>query len=309
MNSTKIINFGRDYAVLILIVLLMIVLSLSSDAFLTPRNLLNILNQNAPLAIIACALTLVIIVGGFDLSTGAIFAVASVSSAWIAINYNPYIGLLIAPIIGLILGYLNGIIITTFKVHSFLSTIATSLVFRGLAILITGGFLIPVRMKEFTWLGREKIFEVHVAVYILIFFATLSTFILTRTTIGRYIFAIGGNEDASILSGIKVNLVKIFAFSFCGFAAGIAAAIQVSRISLGTSQAGIGMELQAIAAVILGGTSIYGGSGAVWRSIAGVMLLALINNGFNILNADPFYKDLTTGLVIIAAVALTTGRK
>ena len=309
MNSSKIINFGRDYAVLILIVLLMIVLSLASDAFLTPRNLLNILNQNAPLAIIACALTLVIIVGGFDLSTGAIFAVASVSSAWIAINYNPYIGLLIAPIIGIILGYLNGIIITTFKVHSFLSTIATSLVFRGLAILITGGFLIPVRMKEFTWLGREKIFEVHVAVYVLIVFAILSTFILTKTTVGRYIFAIGGNEDASILSGIKVNLVKIFAFSFCGFAAGIAAAIQVSRISLGTSQAGVGMELQAIAAVILGGTSIYGGSGAVWRSIAGVMLLALINNGFNILNADPFYKDLTTGLVIIAAVALTSGRK
>tara|TARA_B100000579_G_scaffold271270_1_gene224015 strand:+ start:447 stop:1376 length:930 start_codon:yes stop_codon:yes gene_type:complete len=309
MNSSKIINFGRDYAVLILIVLLMIVLSLASDAFLTPRNLLNILNQNAPLAIIACALTLVIIVGGFDLSTGAIFAVASVSSAYIAINFNPYIGLLIAPIIGIALGYLNGIIITTFKVHSFLSTIATSLVFRGLAILITGGFLIPVRMKEFTWLGREKIFEVHVAVYVLIVFAILSTFILTKTTIGRYIFAIGGNEDASILSGIKVNLVKIFAFSFCGFAAGIAAAIQVSRISLGTSQAGVGMELQAIAAVILGGTSIYGGSGAVWRSIAGVMLLALINNGFNILNADPFYKDLTTGLVIIAAVALTSGRK
>ena len=309
MNSSKIINFGRDYAVLILIIVLMIVLSLASDAFLTTRNLLNILNQNAPLAIIACALTLVIIVGGFDLSTGAIFAVASVSSAYIAINFNPYIGLLLAPIIGIGLGYLNGIIITTFKVHSFLSTIATSLVFRGLAILITGGFLIPVRMKEFTWLGREKIFEVHVAVYVLIVFAILSTFILTKTTIGRYIFAIGGNEDASILSGIKVNLVKIFAFSFCGFAAGIAASIQVSRISLGTSQAGVGMELQAIAAVILGGTSIYGGSGAVWRSIAGVMLLALINNGFNILNADPFYKDLTTGLVIIAAVALTSGRK
>tara|TARA_Y100001970_G_scaffold243635_1_gene309077 strand:- start:997 stop:1926 length:930 start_codon:yes stop_codon:yes gene_type:complete len=309
MNNINILNFCRDYAVLILIVVLMVVLTLASDAFLTPRNLLNILNQNAPLAIIACALTLVIIVGGFDLSTGAIFAVASVSSAWIAINFNPYIGLLIAPVIGIILGYLNGIIITSFKVHSFLSTIATSLVFRGLAILITGGFLIPVRMKEFTWLGREKIFEVHVAVYILIFFAFLSTFILTKTTVGRYIFAIGGNEDASILSGIKVNLVKIFAFSFCGFAAGIAAAIQVSRISLGTSQAGLGMELQAIAAVILGGTSIYGGSGAVWRSIAGVMLLALINNGFNILNADPFYKDLTTGIVIIAAVALTSGRK
>ncbi|MCH2542424.1 MAG: ABC transporter permease [Alphaproteobacteria bacterium] len=287
----------------------MIILTLSSEAFLTPRNLLNILNQNTPLAIIASALTLVIIVGGFDLSTAAIFAVASVTAAWIAINYNPYIGLLVAPLIGMVLGYLNGIIITSLKVHSFLSTIATSLVFRGMAILITGGFLIPVRMKEFTWLGREKIFDIHVAVYILLVFAIISTFILNRTTIGRYIFAIGGNEDASILSGIKVNLVKIFAFSFCGFASGIAAAVQVSRISLGTSQAGLGMELQAIAAVILGGTSIYGGSGAVWRSIAGVMLLALINNGFNILNADPFYKDLTTGLVIIAAVALTAGRK
>ena len=303
------VNFLRTYAVLILIVLLMIILTLSSEAFLTPRNLLNILNQNAPLAIIASALTLVIIVGGFDLSTAAIFAVASVTAAWIAINYNPYIGLLVAPLIGMVLGYLNGIIITSLKVHSFLSTIATSLVFRGMAILITGGFLIPVRMKEFTWLGREKIFNVHVAVYVLLVFAIISTFILNRTTIGRYIFAIGGNEDASILSGIKVNLVKIFAFSFCGFASGIAAAVQVSRISLGTSQAGLGMELQAIAAVILGGTSIYGGSGAVWRSIAGVMLLALINNGFNILNADPFYKDLTTGLVIIAAVALTAGRK
>ena len=303
------VNFLRTYAVLILIVLLMIILTLSSEAFLTPRNLLNILNQNAPLAIIASALTLVIIVGGFDLSTAAIFAVASVTAAWIAINYNPYVGLLVAPLIGMVLGYLNGIIITSLKVHSFLSTIATSLVFRGMAILITGGFLIPVRMKEFTWLGREKIFDIHVAVYILLVFAIISTFILNRTTIGRYIFAIGGNEDASILSGIKVNLVKIFAFSFCGFASGIAAAVQVSRISLGTSQAGLGMELQAIAAVILGGTSIYGGSGAVWRSIAGVMLLALINNGFNILNADPFYKDLTTGLVIIAAVALTAGRK
>jgi len=303
------INFLRTYAVLILIVLLMIILTLSSEAFLTPRNLLNILNQNTPLAIIASALTLVIIVGGFDLSTAAIFAVASVTAAWIAINYNPYVGLLVAPLIGIVLGYLNGIIITSLKVHSFLSTIATSLVFRGMAILITGGFLIPVRMEEFTWLGREKIFDVHVAVYVLLVFAIISTFILNRTTIGRYIFAIGGNEDASILSGIKVNLVKIFAFSFCGFASGIAAAVQVSRISLGTSQAGLGMELQAIAAVILGGTSIYGGSGAVWRSIAGVMLLALINNGFNILNADPFYKDLTTGLVIIAAVALTAGRK
>ena len=309
MQLAKIINFSRNYAVLILIVLLMIVLSFASEAFLTPRNLLNILNQNTPLAIIASALTLVIIVGGFDLSTASIFAVASVSAAWIAVNINPFLGLAVTPFIGILMGYINGVVITSLKVHSFLATIATSLIFRGIAILITSGFLISVRMKEFTWLGREKFFTVHYAVFVLIAFALLSTFILNRTTIGRYIYAVGGNKDAAILSGIKVNFITIFAFTYCGLASGIAAAIQVSRISMGSSQAGLGMELQAIAAVILGGTSIYGGSGAVWRSVSGVMLLALITNGFNILNAEPFYKDLTTGIVIVAAVALTAGRK
>ena len=309
MQLTNIINFSRNYAVLILRVLLMIILSFASEAFLTPRNLLNILNQNAPLAIIASALTLVIIVGGFDLSTAAIFGVATVSAAWIAVNINPFLGLAVTPFIGIILGYINGVLITSLKVHSFLATIATSLVYRGIAILITGGFLISVRMKEFTWLGRDKLFTVHYAVYILIVFALITTFILNKTTIGRYIYAVGGNEDAAILSGIKANFTKIFAFTYCGLECGIAAAIQVSRISMGAPQAGLGMELQAIAAVILGGTSIYGGSGAVWRSVSGVMLLALITNGFNILNAEPFYKDLTTGVVIVAAVALTAGRK
>ena len=123
------------------------------------------------------------------------------------------------------------------------------------------------------------------------------------------VIAVGGNEEAAILSGVRTNLVKIATFSLTGFAAGLAGIIAVSRISMGQPQAGAGMELEAIAAVILGGTSIYGGSGAVWRSIAGVLLLALIGNGFNILNVNPFYKDLTTGLIIVVAVALSAGKK
>lgn len=120
----------------------------------------------------------------------------------------------------------------------------------------------------------------------------------------------GGNEEAAILSGIRTTRIKIVAFSINGFAAGLAAAIATSRISLGQATAGTGMELEAIAAVIIGGTSIYGGQGAVWRSVAGVFMLALISNGFNILNADPFYKDLTTGLIIVAAVAISaTGKR
>ncbi len=309
MNQFAIARFLQSYAVLIMVVVLIVVLSTMSDSFLTVRNLLNILNQNAPLAIMASAMTLVIIAGGFDLSVGAIFAMGAVCSAWIALHVNPFLGLALAPLIGLGLGTVNGLVITMLRVHSFLATIATSLIFKGIAIVISDGRLIPVRMAEFTWLGREKIAGVFNAVWIMLIFAVILTFVLNRTTFGRKVFSVGGNEEAAILSGIRTDRIKIATFALAGFAAGLASAIAVSRVSLGQASAGTGMELQAIAAVILGGTSIYGGVGAVWRSVAGVLLLALINNGFNILNADPFYRDLTTGLVILAAIGISAGGK
>lgn len=295
----------RTYGVLVIIVLLMAFMTAVSDAFLTPRNLLNILNQSTPLALIAAALTLVIIGGGFDLSTGAIFGVAAVTAAWLAVNVDPTVGLVSGPFVGLGLGIANGLIITGFRVHSFLATLATSLVFRGIAILISGGFLIPVRMPEFEWIGRGRIGMVNIAVVILAIFVAAMMVLLNRTTFGRRVYAIGGNEEAAVLSGVRVNAVKIGTFALTGLAAGLAAVIATSRISMGQPQAGQGMELEAIAAVILGGTSIYGGQGAVWRSVAGVLLLALIGNAFNILNVNPFFKDLTTGLIIVTAVALS----
>ncbi len=299
----------REYGVLLIIVLLLVVLTMLSDSFLTPRNLLNILNQSTPLFIISCALTLVIIGGGFDLSTGAIFGVAAVSAAWLAINVDPYLAMVAAPLIGIVLGTINGVIITAFNVHSFLVTLATSLVYRGMAILVTNGKLIPVRIDEFAWLGRQKLdlgggVSVNIAVIVMLVFMALIMFILNRTTLGRAIYAVGGNEEAALLSGIRTNLVKIITFAFSGGAAGLAGVITVSRLSMGEPQAGTGLEFEAIAAVILGGTSIMGGAGAIWRSMAGVLLLALIGNGFNILNVNPFFKDLTTGVIIVLAVAL-----
>ncbi|MCD1633758.1 ABC transporter permease [Martelella mediterranea] len=303
-------DFAREYGVLTIIVILMIGLSLISDSFLTARNLLNIVNQSAPLAIIACALTLVIIGGGFDLSTGAIFGVSSVAAGWIAVHVDPYTAIIAGPLIGFALGTLNGAIITGFGVHSFLVTLATSLVYRGIAILITGGALIPVRIAEFSWIGRGRIGMVNIAVIVLIIFMVIFMVLLNRTTFGRRVFAVGGNEEAAILSGIRTNLIKIVTFSLSGMAAGLAGVIAVSRISMASPQAGIGMEFEAIAAVILGGTSIMGGSGAIWRSVAGVLLMALIGNGFNILNVNPFFKDLTTGVIIVVAVALAaSGRR
>lgn len=305
----NIADIAREYGVLLIIVLLLIALTLLSDSFLTPRNLLNILNQSTPLFIVSCALTLVIIGGGFDLSTGAIFGVAAVSAAWIALNVDPYLAMVAAPLIGIVLGTINGVIITAFNVHSFLVTLATSLVYRGMAILVTNGKLIPVRIDEFAWLGRQKLdlgggVAVNVAVIVMLVFMALIMFILNRTTLGRAIYAVGGNEEAALLSGIRTNLVKIITFAFSGGAAGLAGVITVSRLSMGEPQAGTGLEFEAIAAVILGGTSIMGGAGAIWRSMAGVLLLALIGNGFNILNVNPFFKDLTTGVIIVLAVAL-----
>ncbi len=309
MTGIRVARFLQTYAVLIMLVLLMIALSLLSDSFLTVRNLINILNQNAPLAIMASAMTLVIIAGGFDLSVAAIFAMGSVTSAWIALHVDPYLGLFLAPFVGLALGVVNGVAITALKVHSFLATIATSLIFKGIAIVISDGRLISVRLDSFIWLGRDKFAGVFIPVWIMIAFALLLTFLLNRTTFGRRVFSVGGNEEAAVLSGIRTNRIKIATFAIAGFAAGLAAIIATSRVALGQASAGEGMELQAIAAVILGGTSIYGGAGAVWRSLAGVFLLALISNGFNILNADPFYRDLTTGLVILAAIGISAAGK
>ncbi|WP_116087476.1 ABC transporter permease [Tropicimonas sp. IMCC34011] len=305
MTRAQTQKFLQSYAVLILIGLLIVVLSLMSDSFLTARNLLNILNQNAPLAIIASAMTLVIVVGGFDLSVGATFAMGSVAAAWLAVNVDPYLGLALAPFVGLAFGVANGLAITQLRVHSFLATIATALIFRGIAVAVSDGRLISARLDEFTWLGRGQFLGVFNAIWIMAIFALLLTFLLTSTTFGRRVYSVGGNEQAAILSGIRTNRVKIAAFAITGFAAGLASIITTSRVALGQASVGQGMELEAIAAVILGGTSIYGGQGAVWRSLAGVFLLALVNNGFNILNIDPFFRDLTMGLIILAAVGIS----
>ncbi|AYY15519.1 ABC transporter permease [Actinobacteria bacterium YIM 96077] len=295
----------RDYAVLILLGAILVVLALVSPSFFTFANLMNVANQSAPLAMIATAGTFVIISGNFDLSTGAMFAVGGVSAAAITVaTGNPWLGLVSAPLIGLVLGLFNGIAVTTLKVHSFLATLATSLVFSAIAVLITGGSLITVTVPGFTDLGRQRVGGVFLAVILLATFIAALWFVLKRTIFGRHVFAVGGNSSAAELSGIRVSRIRISVFALSGLAAGLAAAISVSRIASGQPQAGLGMELEAIAAIILGGTSIYGGVGAVWRSVAGVYLIALIGNGFDIMNVNPQLKNLVTGVIILAAVAL-----
>ena len=310
VKNARLSKFIREYAVLLPLILLFIILSFSSDSFFSTTNILNILNQQTPLAIIAIAGTFVIISGGFDLSTGAIFAVANVVAAWITVNLtSPTLGLMIAPLVGLILGIINGIIVTRLKIHSFLATLATSLVYRATAVLVTGGALIPISDPKFSILGREKFLGVFWAIWVLLAFFLIASFISNRTVYGRYVPAIGGNSEAAELSGIAVDRIRVMVFGFSGLAAGLASAIAVSRVASGQPLAGTGIELDASAAIILGGTSIYGGVGAIWRSICGVYLIALIGNGFNLLNVNPLFKDLVTGAIILIAVAVAASER
>lgn len=299
----------RRNAVVVIAVALFVTLAIASDPFLTSSNLVNVVNQSAPLAIIASAGTLVIIAGGFDLSTGAIFGLASVAGAWVAVKVDPIVGLLAAPTIGAVAGLVNGLVITGLRVHSFLVTLATSLVFGGVAVLISGGFLIPVRDHQFTVVGQGHLLSIPGGVVVFGVFSIVASVILRRTIVGRYVYAVGGNSEAAELSGVAVPRIVAFTFFFSGLAAGIAGMVAVSKIASGEATSGTGLELRAIAAIILGGSSVYGGEGAVWRSVVGVLLLAMVANGFNLLNADPFYRDLTTGVVIIFAVALSASSR
>lgn len=298
--------FLRDYAVVLLLIILVIVMSFFSPSFLTFPNIMNILQQNATLAIIAVAGTFVIISANFDLSTASIFSVGSVVAAWMVTNgFSVTEALFFPAIVGTLLGAVNGIIVTKLKVHSFLATLATGMVFSSIAVLITKGNLIPISNSSFTNLGRGKFAGVYNSVWFLIIVFIAATLLLEKTRFGRHVFGVGGNEKAAELSGINVDNIKILVFVLSGLASGIASSIGVSRIASGQPLAGQGLETQAIAAVVLGGTSILGGVGAVWRSLIGVYLMALIGNAFDLMNFNPQIKDLVTGVIIIFAISVS----
>lgn len=292
----------RDYGIVVVFVGLFLALAFSSSTFLNQQNLLNLLAQNAPIGIMACGGTLVIIAGGFDLSVGAIYGLAGVIAAKMAASGDPVLALVVGVLAGLLLGLLNGSLVSLFSINSFIATLATGYIFRGVATIVTGGFLIGVNKHAFGQLGKAELLGVKLSVFIFAALAILTSLFLTRTRYGRYIFAAGGNAEAARLSGVRVELVRTLTFTFSGACAGLAGIIAASRVSSGQADAGSGLELAVIAAIVIGGTSILGGEGAIWRSILGVMLIAMIGNGFNILNIDPFYEPIVQGAIILIAV-------
>jgi ribose transport system permease protein len=294
----------REYAIVVCFLALLVVLSLTSDHFLTWINLLNTLESGAIYGIVAIAFTLLLIVGEFDLSSGAIYVLAGIVAAKLQPELGTWPALGLGVAVGVAVGLFNGAIVAFCRVNSFIATLASSLMVVGIGTKITDGFQLYIPDPGFGALGNDKLFGVAYFVWIFFAFALVCGLILWRTSLGRWLYATGGNAEAARLSGINTQALRIGAFAFSGFAAGVAGAILISRTGTAIAGDGLGDVLfPAIAAVVVGGTSIQGGRGAVWRTVLGIFFLEFIRNGFNLLEVNPYFQDIIRGAIILIAVS------
>lgn len=294
---------AREYGVVLSFSVLFVVLAIASPAFLTWTNLQNILTQNAPLAIIAVGATIVIIGGGFDLSVGTLFALAGVVAALVSNAAGAGLGMAAGLGVGVGAGIINGVLVGALRVNSFVATLATSLIFGGIATLASGGLLIAIDSSTFNDLGNGSVLGLSTEVVVCLVCALAAMAVMRWTRFGRYTYSVGGNEVAARYSGVRVPWIRFVAFVVSGLSAGLAGVLEASRASTGQADVGSTLPLTAIAAVVIGGTSIKGGRGAIWKSLLGVLVLALIGNGFNLLGVSADYQSIIQGVIIIAAVA------
>ena len=304
-RSAALIGTVRDYGIVVAFVALFAVLSLTSDVFFTTTNLLNILDQNAAVGTIAVGSTLVFIAGGFDLSVGAVYAICGVVAAMTQDELGTTGALALGLLVGLSIGLANGLLTTVGRINPFIATLGSSIIIGGAAVAITGGAFITVQDEGFTELGRGGIGRATYGVILWLAFALVCAVLLHMTRFGRHIFAAGGNAEAARLSGVRVNVVRTICYGLSGFSAALGGILVVSRAGTAVPDAGgLSIAVLAVTAVVIGGTSILGGEGAVWRTVLGVLLLALIGNGFNLLEVNPTYQDIIRGGIILGAVAI-----
>jgi len=303
--ATNAFEILREYAIVVVFLVLFVVLASTANHFLTWINFLNNLESGAIYGIVACALTLLLIVGEFDLSVGAIYVLAGIVAAKLYPTLGTAGSLLVAIAVSTGIGLMNGIVVAIFRVNSFVATLASSLMIVGLGTRITNGFQLYISDAGFGELGNSKVLGVDYFVWIFFGFALVTGLLLARTKVGRWIYATGGNTEAARLSGINVRVLRISAFAFSGFAGGVAGAILISRTGTAIAGDGLGdVVFPAIAAVVVGGTSILGGRGAIWRTVLGVLFLEFIRNGFNLLGVNPYFQDFIRGAIILVAVAI-----
>ena len=307
-NAVK-IYFKENLGIIVAFLVLCVFLSVfpkTSGSFFTRQNIFNVLRQISTNLFLACGMTMVIILGGIDLSVGSIIALSGCISAGCVARYNlPLpLALLMGLLVGLLVGMFNGAVISKTTIPAFIVTLATMNIAKGLAYVYTGGSPVRVVTKEWQFLGAGYVGIFPTPVVILVIVLIITAIIMNKTKMGRHMYAVGGNQQAAEFSGIKVEKVKFFVHAFSGLMAGLAGIVLASRMYSGQPTAGDGAEMDAIAAVVVGGTSMAGGSGKIGGTIIGGLIIGVLNNGLNLLNVNSFWQYVVKGVVILLAVFL-----
>jgi ribose/xylose/arabinose/galactoside ABC-type transport system permease subunit len=308
--KTFLTHYGRQFGTLAGLLGLCAVLWALTPHFLTVSNLLNVAQQTAINAVIAVGLTFVIISGGIDLSVGSLVAFSGVVMAsLLQHNFSLPLALAAGLGVGLACGLVNGALVTRGKLPPFIATLGMMSVARGAALLFTDGRPISGFAESFRWIATGEVLHVPVPVLIMIAVYVAAHFTLHRTKFGRYLFAIGGNEEAALLSGVPVVFHKTMVYGACGLLSALAAVILTARLNSAQPIGGIGYELDAIAATVIGGTSLMGGQGSVLGTLVGALIMGVLRNGLNLLGVSSFVQQVVIGAVIILAVLMDTAFK
>lgn len=299
---------------LIGLIIFSVLISFASPRFLTKSNLLNVFRQTSINAIIAAGMTFVILTGGIDLSVGSILGFSgAIAAGLLAGGVNIFFAILAALIIGAVAGMFNGIIITKGKVQPFIATLAMMILLRGATLVYTSGRPIPVPAATtspiFRKIGAGYIAGIPIPIFIMAIIFLVCYLVLTQSKFGRHLYAVGGNEKAAKLSGINTDRIKVLAYTISGMLASIAGLIVTSRLSSAQPTAGDGYELDAIAAVVLGGTSLVGGQGSILGTIIGALIIGILNNALNLLDVQSYYQMIAKAVVILVAVLLDKKEK
>lgn len=302
---------NQNLGTILALIILMVFVSILNPAFLQSNNLLNLMRQLIINGFIALGMTFVILTGGIDLSVGSTLALTSAIFAGLLQNgMNTGLAILIALVLGLVLGLLNGILITKGKLAPFIVTLATMTIFRGLTLVYTDGRPIAGPRDDFAFkfLGKGQFLGIPFQVILFILAFLVLWMILNKTALGRKIYAVGGNEKASFISGINIDKVKIWVYVISSLMAVLSGLVLTSRLNSAQPTAGAAYEMDAIAAVVLGGTSMTGGSGSLTGTLIGILVLGVLNNGLNLLGVSSFYQQIVKGIVILIAVLIDRKR-
>ena len=313
MNSKLTLNNMIDrFLPIVGLTLLVVVITIMNQQFLSPDNLLNLLRQVSINGLIAFGMTFVILTGGIDLSVGSILAFSSAMTALIITSgIDPIFAMLLGCVVGLLAGAVNGLLVTAGGMAPFIVTLATMTIYRGATLVVTDGNPITGLGDSlmFQLFGKGYFFGIPVPAVTMAVTFVILYIILNKTVFGRQTYAIGGNETAAALSGIKVNRTKIMIYALSGLMSALAGIILASRLDSAQPTAGASYELDAIAAVVLGGTSLMGGKGRIVGTLIGVLIIGVLNNGLNLIGVSSFYQQIIKGLVIVVAVLIDRKNK